>query len=118
MMMKAEPLIRMKGRAEDAGYKALAKAYRAKRKALDLLSGQVLLFLDLADRQFMKDQTVPYEAGARMARLLNALDLTNDLIRYSELGVNYRTDNKPAAVARLIAKMANGVRQIVKAAKQ
>lgn len=104
MKTKTEPVVRMEGRAEDAGYKALAAAYRKNLKALQDLSDAVLLFQAAVDDHFMADHTVPREAGAKLARLVTALDVTNDQVRYFALGVNYRTDDKAAVVARLKAK--------------
>lgn len=80
------------------------KEARKVRRELQDLSDAILLFADAVDAAFMKDQTVPPAAGGKLARLLTALDVQNDRVRYFTLGVDYRTDNKPAAVARLRAK--------------
>lgn len=90
-----------------AGVK-LAKDLRKTRRELQGLSDAILLFVDAADATFRKDQTVPKEAGARLARLLNALELANDQVRFFTLGVNYRTDDKAAAVAALRRKAVRG----------
>jgi hypothetical protein len=74
------------------------------RRALQRLSDAILLFADAVDAAFMHDKTVPRKAGAKLARLVEYLDVENDQARYFVLGVNYRTDDKAKAVARLKAK--------------
>lgn len=74
------------------------------RRDLQRLSDTILLFLHAVDAAFMQDRTVPSEAGKKLARLVGQLDLANDVIRYSTLGIDYRRDNKVAAVAKLIRR--------------
>lgn len=78
-----------------------AKELRKVRRDLERLSNVVLLFIDTADRHFASDPTIPRAAGSLMAQFLNCLEQSNDQIRYSTLGVNYRTDDKPKAIRRL-----------------
>jgi len=81
---------------------------RRLRRDFRTLTDQVLLFLDALDAAAMKDLTVPRPASERLAKLANALDLANDQARYFGLGLDYRRDNKPLAVARLKRKATKG----------
>lgn len=75
------------------------KEARDLRAALQTLSDNVLLFLDALDKA-MAGPEGP-ERGKRIAHLSNQLDLVNDGVRYNALGVDFRKDDKPKAVAAL-----------------
>jgi hypothetical protein len=70
-------------------------------KELQGLSDAILLFSDAVDAAFKQDKTVPREAGAKLAMLLNALEMANNRVRYFTLDVDYRRDDKGAAVVKL-----------------
>lgn len=84
--------------------KKLAKDLRAKTTVLSDLTDKVMVFLSQFDI-LMKQPESP-ERGRRLASLANWLELNNDSIRYSTLGVDYHNgaDDKRARVAMLIKK--------------
>ena len=51
-------------------------------------------FIYLMDNVLETDKTLNKETGKKMAELINRLDMANDQIRYFDLGVDYRKDNK------------------------
>lgn len=87
---------------------ALRKEARELRRALQRLSDAVLLHLHVLDGDIGKDTTIPQPVGSRLAKMVNLLDMENDLIRFNTLGVDYRKDNKPKAVQKLLAKRKTG----------
>lgn len=76
------------------------KALRDKHKALQGLSDNVLLFLHQLDKVMRSPESK--NRGAEVAKLCNALDLTNDQVRFGSLGVDFRADDKALVVARLL----------------
>jgi len=42
------------------------------------------------------------ERGQKVAKLCNALDMANDQVRYSVLGVDFRKDNKDKAYEKAL----------------
>lgn len=72
---------------------------RELRGSLQALSDSVLLFLAALD-QAMKGPEGE-ERGKRIAHLCNQLDLANDRVRFSALGVDFRKDDKATVVATL-----------------
>lgn len=62
------------------------------KQSLDELSRACFIFLRRLD-EVMKLPSAA-ERGKSIARLSNDLELQNDSVRYSQLGVNYRNDNK------------------------
>lgn len=78
---------------------------RKYRKELQKLSDAVLLMLDALDREMRQGITITGH-GSRVAKIMNGIDEVNDGVRYFALGVNFRTDDKKKAVAKLIKKLA------------
>lgn len=81
---------------------------RKLEKKLKSLTDDVMVFLHLLDKQLEQpagDANVRVERGKRIARMSNWLDQRVDSIRYNELGVNFRGDDKTKICERLIAKM-------------
>lgn len=68
------------------------KEDREDRKALRELSSAVTFALNAIDAE-MKLPPSP-ERGGRIAKIMNALDMANDKVRYFRLGVDFRTDIK------------------------
>jgi len=62
-------------------------------KPLKGLSDGVTVFL--ARLEDVMKQPESGERGRQIAKLCNALDMLNDIIRYGYLGVDYRKDKKP-----------------------
>lgn len=78
------------------------KDSRKLKRELQKLSDAVLLMLDAIDLEMRMPST--HERGKRIAAIANEMDQFNDGIRYFTLGVDYRTDDKHKAVARLKKK--------------
>jgi hypothetical protein len=78
------------------------KERRELRKSLQLLSDAILLHLDALDNECSTDKTIPRETSKRIAKLANWLDMENDKIRYSMLGVDFRKDDKTKVVCKLM----------------
>lgn len=74
---------------------------RKLRKDLERITDAVLLFLDRLDSV---GSSLPNEAGSQLAKLANWLDMQNDGVRYSGLGVDFRKDDKKRKVRKLIEK--------------
>lgn len=68
---------------------------RKYKKALTSLTGSIGRALAAIDA-VMKERESP-ERGKRVAKIANELEMANDSVRYSILGVNFRTDKKPKA---------------------
>jgi len=92
------------GRSElSAGLeRKLKKEARELRKSLQLLSDAILLHLHALDNECSPDKSIPRETGKRIAKIANWLDMENDKIRYSALGVDFRKDDKTKAVRKLM----------------
>ena len=75
------------------------------RKHLQRLSDVVLLTVHNLDEGFRKSKAIPKESSENLARLANYLEHENDLVRYSILGVDFRTDDKQKVVRKIISKM-------------
>jgi hypothetical protein len=71
----------------------LKRELRKTKKALADLSGTVGEFLRLLDETMLGPSAVA--RGKQIAKLSNALDMTNDSVRYNLLGVDFRRDKKP-----------------------
>lgn len=69
--------------------------------ALKDLSNAVLIYLHQLDILMKEPESTA--RGRQLAALSNGLDMANDRARYFGLSVNYRTDNKDAAVRRLLS---------------
>ena len=79
-----------------------AREVRQLRKALQGLSDAVLVHLHYTDTMIGKDATLPNKVGGKLALLVNELELANDKVRYQNLGVDYRKDDKTKAVKKLL----------------
>ncbi len=73
---------------------------RKYKKALEGLTTAVMRHLALLDK-VMKEPESP-ERGKKIAQLSNALDVANDQVRYSALGIDYRKDNKDIAYEKAL----------------
>jgi hypothetical protein len=73
---------------------------RKYKKALEGLTTAVMRHLGMLDK-VMKEPESP-ERGKKIALLCNALDMANDQVRYSELGVDFRKDNKAKAYEKAL----------------
>jgi len=80
----------------------LRKEARDLRKQLQHLSDAVLLHLHALDTGIGAEKTLPRDIGSKMAKIANTLDMENDRIRFSALGVDFRKDDKAKAVAKLM----------------
>ena len=80
------------------------KEARSLRKSLKTLSNAVLLHLHALDNECASDKTIPRETGERIAKIANWLEMENDKIRYTALGVNFRKDDKTKVVRKLMLK--------------
>jgi len=65
---------------------------RVLKRALRELSANVSVALAALDVEMKKPPSS--ERGKGVARILNALEMANDSVRYTHLGVNFRTDRK------------------------
>lgn len=65
---------------------------RKYKKALTKLTGDVINAIAAIDL-IMKERESP-ERGKKIAAVTNALEMANDSVRYSVLGVDFRTDKK------------------------
>lgn len=65
------------------------------RRELVKLTEGVTEFLAILDVLMRQPST--QERGKKIAKLSNAMEMLNDRIRYGALGINFRTDTKPAA---------------------
>lgn len=61
-------------------------------KALNLLAANVAVFIMELDIEMRKPSTP--ERGARIAKLSNALEMSNDRVRFSVLGEDWRKPKK------------------------
>ena len=86
--------------------KELARTVREQRKALRDLTNAVLLYLDNLDGAVATRKDIPHDVSEWLGRNAGLLDMANDQVRYFALGVNYRTDNKKRAVAKLRKQVA------------
>lgn len=68
------------------------KENRADKKSLRELSAAVTAAVKAIDAEMSLPQSP--ERGSRIAKILNALDMANDKVRYFRLGVDFRTDRK------------------------
>lgn len=73
---------------------------RTYKKSLESLTTAVMCHLALLDK-VMKEPESP-ERGKKIAQLCNALDVANDQVRYSVLGVDFRKDNKDKAYEKAL----------------
>ena len=64
------------------------------RRDLKTLTEAVTAFLSQLD-ELMKQPSTG-ERGNKIAWLCNSMEMINDQIRYGTLGIDFRTDNKPA----------------------
>jgi len=78
------------------------RSERALKRELQQLSNAILLFANHMDQIVATDRRIPTLTGRQLARLLNALDLANDRVRYFTLGVDFRSDDKALAAKRLM----------------
>jgi hypothetical protein len=76
------------------------------KRDLRKLTEGVTAFLAILDREMGQPSTEM--RGRRIAKLCNDLDMLNDRIRYSALGIDFRTDSKPARKAALASNLAEG----------
>lgn len=74
---------------------------RKTTKALRTLSNELLVFFHEYDS--VMRQPASEARGKAAATLLNRLEMRNDAIRYGVLGVDFRTDDKAAAVQNIKA---------------
>ena len=74
------------------GRKPYCRSCREQKRALRDLSATVSGFIVRLDAEMKLPSD--YTRGKRIAALTNALDMSNDLVRYNHLGVNFRTDKK------------------------
>lgn len=65
---------------------------RKKHAALEKLTQANMQFIAYVDSLMKQPATV--ERGKLIARALNALEMLNDSVRYSDLGVDFRTDTR------------------------
>ena len=72
------------------------------RRDLKKLTEGVTGFLARLDRVMREPSTA--ERGNKIVELCNALDMLNDGVRYGSLGINFRTDKKPARQAALASQ--------------
>ena len=77
------------------------KEARKLRKSLERITDAVLLYIDQIDAMGAE---ITGEAGSRLAKLSNWLDMQNDGVRYSVLGVDFRNDDKKRRVRMLKAR--------------
>lgn len=75
--------------------RAAAQYRRDLRKITEGVTG----FLTRLDQLMQEPSTV--ERGKRIAALSNELEMLNDSVRYGSLGINFRTDKKPARITAL-----------------
>lgn len=73
------------------------------RRDLRKLTEAVTGFLARLDALMQQPSTV--ERGKKIAALSNALEMTNDQVRYGSLGINFRTDTKPTRKAALVGSV-------------
>ncbi len=83
----------------------LKRQVRQQRAAMKRLTNTVMLALDALDEAVATRKDIPHDVSSWLAKFANHLDMANDSARYSN-GVDFRTDNKPAAVAALKRKAA------------
>jgi hypothetical protein len=69
------------------------------RKALQSLSDSALLFLNYLDTVIGPE--IPLEMGKKLAKAANLFDFVNDQVRFGHLGVDFRKDDKAAAIKKL-----------------
>jgi hypothetical protein len=81
--------------------KSLQRELREQRKAVRRLSDYLLLSLDQLDEAVGSRRDIPSDVSTWLAKLANALDQENDRVRFFTLGVDFRKDNKPRAVAAI-----------------
>jgi hypothetical protein len=93
-MPKSEPAL-----DDAAGWR---KEARKLRKALEKATNNVIVFGARLD--IIMQTPTSKERGSAVSKLLNELDMANDGIRYGELGVNFRTDDKKKVLAKLAKK--------------
>lgn len=91
-MPKSEPAL-----DDAAGWRKEARRYR---KALETSANNVLIFGARLDA--IMQTPASNGRGSAIAKLLNELDLANDRLRYGELGVNFRTDDKKKVLTKLV----------------
>ena len=77
------------------------------KRELRKLTEGVTAFLAILDSEMGQPSTEM--RGRRIAKLCNDLDVLNDRIRYSALGIDFRTDSKPARKAALASNLAEGL---------
>jgi predicted transcriptional regulator len=73
---------------------------RKYKKALEGLTTSVMRHLALLDKVMKEPESS--ERGQKVAKLCNALDMANDQVRYSVLGVDFRKDNKDKAYEKAL----------------
>ena len=70
------------------------------RTNLKALTDHVMRHLVFLDREMKKPESM--ERGKRIAQLANALEMANDVARYTGLGIDFRKDNKDKERARVM----------------
>ncbi len=68
---------------------------------LQSLSDSILLYVDWMDTKIGPEKSISKPISSLIAKGINALVLVNDRVRYSSLGVDFRTDDKKKAIAKL-----------------
>jgi hypothetical protein len=79
------------------------KQERKDQKSLAVLSDVVLVFLRNLDKVMEGPSTV--ERGRKVALLASFLERENDRVRYTNLKVDYRTDDKKKAYGKALIKL-------------
>jgi len=72
----------------------IKKQLRVEHKSLEELSRVCFIFLRRLDEVMADAKGNPLEAGKTIAALANRLEMANDEVRYFNLGVDYRKDDK------------------------
>ena len=73
---------------------------RKLKKALTELTTAVMRHLAVMDKVMKEPDSK--ERGEKIALICNALDMANDSVRYSVLGVDFRKDNKDKAYEKAL----------------
>lgn len=72
------------------------------KKALKKLTDNVMLFIDELDKIMKNPSSI--SRGKKVAWLSNSLDMINDHVRYTDLNVDFKRDNKHKIIAKLREK--------------
>jgi hypothetical protein len=74
------------------------------QKVLREHTDNIILFAHMMDKLMSEGNYSGVEFGSKAAELMNWINMRNDSVRYSVLGVDFRRDDKDKLIKKLLEK--------------